>query len=150
MELYWCWSMKPSNKILSDLESLINKGLEDIHIPYQKGNSIRIGHFAIRENSKKGFYMIYDLHKNSQVARTFCKSSAVAIAKKLAQGQNCVDRILSIDKTIQKNYNDAVFYKYTIKVTKDALKREITETRYDIAKARTQQAKNELDKIIFG
>jgi len=140
--------MKPTDKLVKELELLINKGLEDVYFPYQKGNSIRIGPMIIRYN-KKGFYLVYDTRDNLQVARTFCKSSAVAIAKKLAQGSNCVEKILEIDKRIQKYYNDAVFYKYTMKVTRDDVKRDITSTRYDIARRETEVARNRLDQYIF-
>ena len=140
--------MKPSNNLATELESLINKGLDGIYFPYQKGNSIRIGHIVIREN-KKGFFLIYNATENVQVATTFCKSSAVAIAKKLAQGDDVIKTVLDIDKVIQKNFNDAVFFKHTMKVTKDSVKREVTATRYDIAKTRTEHARGQLDRFIF-
>jgi len=140
--------MKPTNKLVSELETLINNGLDGIYFPYQKGNSIRIGPMIVRSN-KKGFYLVYDTRDNSQVARTFCKSSAVAIAKTQAQGKNYKETILEIDSRIQKHYNDAVFFKYTMKVTKDEFKKEITATRYDIAKAETETARNRLDQFIF-
>lgn len=140
--------MKPTNKLVKELETLINNGLDGIYFPYQKGNSIRIGPMIVRSN-KKGFYLVYDTRDNIQVARTFCKSSAVAIAKKLAQGTNCVEKILEIDKRIQKFYNDAVFYKYTMNITTDDVKRDITATRYDIAKCETEAARNRLDQYIF-
>ena len=141
--------MKPSNNLAIELEALINKNLDGVYFPYQKGNSIRIGHLVVREN-KKGFYMVYDVTKNTQVTKTFCKSSAVAIAKKLAQGHDVINKVLDIDKVIQKNYNDAVFFKHTMKVTKDSFKREVIATRYDIAKSKTEHARCQLDYFIFG
>jgi hypothetical protein len=140
--------MKPSNNLVKELELLINNGLKDAYLPYQKGNSIRIGHMIVRLN-KKGFYLVYDSKTNSQVAKTFCKSSAIAIAKKRAQGQDVTSAVLNIDKVIQKHYNDAVFFKYTMKVTKDDLKRDVVSTRYQIAKDRTAHARGQLDKFIF-
>jgi len=140
--------MKPSNNLVKELELLINNGLKDAYFPYQKGNSIRIGHMIVRLN-KKGFYLVYDSKNNSQVAKTFCKSSAVAIAKKLAQGKDVTSEVLHIDKVIQKNYNDAVFFKYTMKVTKDDLKRDVVAIRYQIARDRTEHARGQLDTFIF-
>lgn len=140
--------MKPSNNLVNELEVLINKGLKDAYFPYQKGNSIRIGHMIVREN-KKGFYLVYDAKTNSQVAKTFCKSSAVAIAKKLAQGIDVTNKVLDIDKVIQKNYNDAVFFKYTMRVTKDDFKKDIVSVRYEIAKDKTRHARGQLDRFIF-
>ena len=137
-----------NNKLLKDLEHLINGSVDPSLFPYAKGNSIRIGSFIVREN-KKGFFMIYDLSSNAQIAKTFCKTSAVALAKALSQGKSVGKNILEIDKDIQKWYNDCIFYKHTISVTKDDFKREITETRYQVAKDKTSQAKRQLDKYIY-
>ena len=89
-----------NNKLLKDLEHLINGSVDPSLFPYAKGNSIRIGSFIVREN-KKGFFMIYDLSSNAQIAKTFCKTSAVALAKALSQGKSVGKNILEIDKDIQ-------------------------------------------------
>lgn len=135
-------------QILKDLEEIINGSIDINLFPYKKGNSIRIGAFAIRSN-KKGFYKVYDCVNNVLVTETFCKTSAVALAKSLSQGKQAKKTILDIDKEIQKWYNDCVFYKHTMRVTKDDFKRDLTETRYEIAKDKTSHAKRQLDKYIY-
>jgi hypothetical protein len=42
-----------------------------------------------------------------------------------------------------------VFYKHNIKITKDYDRKDILEMRYDIAKRKTADAKQQLDRIIF-
>ena len=115
--------------------------------PYQKGNSIRIGKIVVRD-SKKGF-LIYDCQENKQVAITFSKTAALALAKSLSKGTNNISTVMDLDKTIQKNYMDAVFFTNTIKTSKDEFKKDVVLTRLEIAKARTAIAKSALDSIIF-
>lgn len=135
-------------KLIRDLEDLLAVSVDPAYFPYQKGNSIRIGKYVVREN-KRGFFRIFDCERNSQVAETFCKTSALALAKSLASGIDHRSKILYLDREIEKWYNDCVFYKYNIKVTKDYDRRDILEMRYDIAKRRTADAKQQLDRIIF-
>lgn len=136
-----------SEYVAAQLEEIVNKGLEDFPFPYQKGNSIRIKNLVIRK-SPKG-YLIYDTKDNKQITRTVFKSSALAIAKNLAQGKNFTDKILELEEKMSKHYNDALFYKHSIKTSTDPFKKEITETRLDIAIEESRRVRNILDSYIF-
>lgn len=136
-----------SDKVIEELEELVNKGLETSSFPVAKGNSIRIKHIVIRK-SPKGF-LIYDTKKNVQVARTMFKSTAIAIAKNLAEHKNIIDNVLKLDRIMLKHYTDAIFYKNTIKKTNDEFKKEVTETRLSIAIEETDKVRNTLDRYIF-
>jgi len=133
--------------LLKELQHLIEDKLDPSMFPYQKGNSIRIGKIVVRD-SKKGF-LIYDCQENKQVAITFSKTAALALAKSLSKGINRTQEVLSLDQTIQKNYLDAMFFTNTLKTTKDDFKKDVVLTRLEIAKARTATAKSALDSIIF-
>jgi hypothetical protein len=133
--------------LLKELQHLIEDKLDPSMFPYQKGNSIRIGKIVVRD-SKKGF-LIYDCQENKQVAITFSKTAALALAKSLSKGINRTQEVLSLDQTIQKNYLDAMFFTNTLKTTKDDFKKDVVLTRLEIAKARTANAKSALDRIIF-
>lgn len=134
-----------NSNLVKNLEELINKNLDATIIPYVRGNSIRIGRYAIRQ-AKAGWWVVYDCETNKQDARLFCKTAAVAYVKTKTQR----NKVKLLDHTIQKHYNDCLFYKYTMKKTKDPVKKEIIETRYDISYIETKQAKQSLDAIIFG
>lgn len=134
-------------QMLKDLEELLNGELDPTLFPYQKGNSIRIGKFVVRTSESS--YKIFDCEQNRMIAETFSKSAAVAIAKTLAKGKIANETILYIDKEIQKWYNDCMFYKHTIKKTKDLFKKEVVRVRYDIARDKTNHARRELDKYIY-
>ena len=133
-----------TSSLVKNLEELINKNIDKTVIPYVKGNSIRIGKYAIRQ-AKAGWWVVYNVETNTQDARLFCKTAAIAFCKSQAR-----QRVCELDQTIQKHYNDCVFYKYTMNRTDDPVKKEITETRYDISYAETKRAKQSLDAIIFG
>jgi|TARA_B110000858_G_scaffold180395_1_gene217942 hypothetical protein len=136
-----------NNKLLTELEKLIEVNLDPSMFPYQKGNSIRIGKMIVR-NSKKGF-MIFDCQENKQIAITFSKTAAIALAKGLSKGNNITSKIINLDKVIQKHYNDAMFYSNTLRNTTDNVKRDISKTRLEIAKLHTEDARDALDFIIF-
>ena len=136
-----------SDNLLSDLEEIVDKGLEDSAIPYAKGNSIRIKQYVIRK-SKVG-YLIYDSSTNKQIHRTQFKSVAIAIAKNLAERRNRIDSILDIENNLAKHYNDAIFYKNTIKKTKCEATRLTRETRLQISLVEAQKMRDKLDTFIF-
>ena len=134
-----------TSNLVKNLEELINKNLDTSVIPYVKGNSIRIGKYAIRQ-AKAGWWVVYDCETNKQDARLFCKTAAVAYVKTKHQKE----KVVTLDKTIQKHFNDCLFYRYTLKKTTDPVKKDIVETRYDISYRETKYAKQSLDAIIFG
>ena len=141
-------SNKLTPKLARELEYLINKNIDTSYFPYVKGKSIRIGHVIVRE-TKVGFFLVFDTKANKEIAKMFCKTAAVALAKNIARDRNQLNTIKELDKTIEKNYNDAVFHKHMMKVTKDETKFFIAQTRYDIAAARTKEAKDKLDCFIY-
>lgn len=130
----------------SKLEELIDNNIDKEAIPYVKGNSIRIKNIVIRK-SKVG-WLIYDIESNTQLARLFCKSSALAYAKCVAKG-NATARITELDNIIQKHYNDCIFYLHTLKKTKDSARAEVARVRYDISYGETHRATKDLEQFIF-
>lgn len=141
-------SSKLSPKIAQELEYLINKNLDTSFFPYVKGKSVRVGHIIVRE-TKVGFFLVFDTKENKEIAKMFCKTAALALAKSILKNRNQIKKIKELDRYIEKHYNDAVFHKHTMKVTKDDTRHFVAETRYDIAAARTKNAKEELDRIIY-
>lgn len=135
--------------LLKELQELLDKPIDPTMFPFQKGNSIRIGQYIVREK-KNGKFRVYDCKNNHMITELFCKSSAVALAKTMAKGNTTnISSIQSIDKEIQKWYNDCVFYRHTLKVTKDCIKKDIVETRYEIARDKTTSIRKQLDKYIY-
>lgn len=136
-----------TNALVKELEDIVNNGIEHSLMPYVKGRSIRIKNFVIRENSKG--YLIYDIKENRQVSKTQFKSTAVAIAKTLADGQDLVSTIMQYDQKLTKHYNDAVFYKHSIKNSNDRGQQEVRKIRLELALEQTASIRDKIDHFIF-
>ena len=143
-------SKKFTPELALELENLINNTIDKSFLPYVKGKSIRIGHVIVRE-TKVGFFLVFDTKENQEIAKMFCKTGAVALAKSIVSKQNDAEIkiIKSLDNVISKNFNDAIFYKHTIKVTKDDIKKQVAQKRYSVARDATQHAKDKLDTFIY-
>lgn len=100
------------SKLLKDLEELLESEMLTNPLPVIKGNSIRIKNYIIRK-TKIG-YAIYDCNLKQQITSTSFKKSAIAIAKTLSEGANCVDKIAALDREALKHYNDILVYRNTI------------------------------------
>ena len=137
-----------NNQIIEELSDLINRSIDIADFPYKKGNSIRIGGYAIRK--KKSAYIIIDCSTNKIIHQCFSQTAAIALTKKLAKNDNTDHHeIIKLDQLLQKNYIDCIFYSHTIKNTSDELKRACTYDRYDIAKYKVENATQALESHIF-
>ena len=84
------------------------------------------------------------------MAKTFCKTSAVALAKTyIKDDPRQVKEIERLDNIIARNFNDAIFYKHTIRTTKEEIRKFVALTRYDLASQKTREAKELLDSYIY-
>jgi|TARA_B100000497_G_C7536295_1_gene324861 hypothetical protein len=100
------------SKLLKDLEEILESEMLSNPLPVVKGNSIRIKNYIVRK-TKIG-YSIYDCNLKQQITSTSFKKSAIAIAKTLSEGANCVEKIEDLDRQALKHYNDILVYKHTI------------------------------------
>ena len=141
--------MNIDKSLALQLEEIITAGLEDVPIPYQKGNSIRIKHIAIRKH--KNGYKLFDCATNSHVVTTFSKTGAIAIAKILAEGgaQSDVQMISTLDDKVAKHYMDAVFAKRAYETSKDEVRRDNAEVLLDIAMDKAYQSLEVIESYIF-
>jgi hypothetical protein len=131
-----------NEKILKELEDIVNRGLADSYFPLVTKNSIRIKHMLVRK-SKSG-YLVIDTKEGKQIAFTEFKSTALALAKTIAKGLKGIDEILNLE-----HYHDAMFYENTINKTKDNFVRETRKVRLDIALEETQRVRKKIDYFIF-
>ena len=140
--------MKYNSHYAKQLEEIINAGLKEIPIPYEKGNSIRIKHIIVRKHSNG--YRIFDCRCNKHIETVFCKTAAVAIAKGLAENKNYgIDNIVSLDQDVCKHYNDALYAKRSMKNAENDDVRTTAEIKYDIAVDKAWYALDQIEKFIF-
>jgi AAA+ ATPase superfamily predicted ATPase len=141
--------MKPTNRdIIASLNEIIEDGVIRYPIPVKKGNSIRIKNAIVRKN--KHGYHIFDAANREFHDYSYSLATALAIAKSLATNKyKEVDTIKYLDQKLSKYYNDALFYKYTIENTKDEIRRDSAEMRYDIALEECRRIKEQIETYIF-
>lgn len=137
-----------SKKHLKDLEQLVEEGMRNIDMPHVSNGNIRIKNYLIRKNLQNTFSII-DLKAQQKIYVTNYKYSAIALVKALCNNQ-VVDKILKLDQQLLKHSNDAMFYKYSMKKTKDHGYLEIREVRLDLALHETTQIKKKLNTYIYG
>lgn len=136
-----------NKKLIEELNEIVDKGLSSADLPYKIGNSIRVGKFVIREKNDQ--YLIFNCQENNLVTKTYNLASALAIAKKLNKGKNVINEVLHYDKILNKHNNDIVFYKHTIKKTKETARKITLRIRFEEAVIHVEHAKQSLDRFIF-
>ena len=134
--------------ILQQLEDIVSNSKYLAKIPYQKGNSIRIGKYVIRKN--KSGYLIYDCKSHEQKTSTWSKSAALALVKGWEESKTNEVEITRLDKIVEKNELDAMFYKNTVNKSSEASRVLSAQTRLDIANQLIYDARVKLaDMIIY-
>jgi len=130
-------------KLLNDLAYIIESGLAKTPIPHIQDNSIRIGKIII--TPKSDGYIVYCLKTKNRLGKTYSKNAALALANKSHRALE----ILDLDRTYSKYDIDCMFYKHTLKHSKDDLKRDISEIRLSDAVDRRKAVADKLNKFIF-
>ena len=135
-------------RTLQQLEDIVTNSKYLAKIPYQKGNSIRIGKYVIRKN--KSGYLIYDCKTHEQKKSTWSKSAALALVKGWEESKTNEVEITRLDKIVEKNELDAMFYKNTVNKSSEASRVLSAQTRLDIANQLIYDARVKLaDMIIY-
>tara|TARA_B100000683_G_scaffold238546_1_gene244497 strand:+ start:3820 stop:4248 length:429 start_codon:yes stop_codon:yes gene_type:complete len=140
--------MTIDHHLKQQLEEIIESGLVEVPIPYQKGNSIRIRHIVIR-NHHNG-YRIFNIKSNKHVCTTFSKTAALAIAKMSAENTpfNLKD-IQKLDDKVTKHYMDAVYAKRAMETADSDERKDSAEVRFDIATENAWTALADIERYIF-
>lgn len=139
-------------KLQSDLDEIMESGLQKVHIPFVKGKgkSVRIKNTIFRESKKEGGYLIFDVGSHKRVATTFSKRGAIALAKARARNDEHTQRtVLDLDQKLGKHYMSSIFHKHTTEQTDDDMRREAAEMRFELAKDHTWSYICQLDEFIF-
>ncbi len=132
---------------LEELKSIINRNIHDYVIPEQRGNTIRIGYIVIRYSKTAG-YLIFDSKKQMQLANTYSKYAALAFAKAYMLGKD-TNKIINLDKKIEKNETDVIFYEHTIENTKNDIKKSIAVDLKNNCEIIAEDAKQQLEFLLF-
>lgn len=139
--------MKDLNLAVQELEDIIESNLENLTLPYKKGNSVRLGHIVIRKSKKLG-YIVFDSKSNKSITNTFSISAALAVAKAATQ-KTPIYGIMKYDSIIEKNYNDSQFYSHIINGNASEPRKNAIASLLEISNTRVDAAKTALDKFIM-
>lgn len=135
------------NNIYKQLETIIEHGIKNNPLPFKKGNSIRVGKIAVRQNRNNN-YVVVDIENNKSVGTVLTLRGALALAKSYKK-YNELAIIKTLDRKYFKNYNDCIFYKATLAITKDDFKKSIVKDRLEIAEDEMLAMAKSLEDIIF-
>lgn len=137
--------MTKYDKAIKELQALlVSKELEDI--PHVLENKIVIGNFLIKP-AKYGDYWLIDRRDHTKEL-FYNKLSAVAAAKNYNK-THVKNEIRKLDKLLTKHSNDSIFYKHTIKKSKNLIRRESVQNRLDISNFYSRTAKQKLYNFII-
>lgn len=134
-------------KLIDDLENLVDTKVNLYDFPYECSDCIRIGNNEIKKTARG--YEVYDTKSNTLIANTFCKTSALAIARNLTKGVNLTESILRYDRVIEKHSTDSMHYIYSIKKLTDMHDRELREDRLGVSLQKVRWARQKLNSYIF-
>jgi hypothetical protein len=130
-----------------ELETLIHKMLVSHPLPYKKGKSIRVGPVVIRESRQQGF-IIFDCIEQTQLAITYSKGAALAVAKCHINKQD-YQEVLRLDRIFQKHDIDCLHYQYIIGKSSNESLRYVNINRLEISEAESEIAKQDIEDILF-
>lgn len=84
------------------------------------------------------------------IASTFLKVTAFALVKMHEKKMSHrMQELEDHDLKFQKNYNDSVFYKNTMNVSKDSIRRDNALWRYELVNEKVKSAKSQIDRIFY-
>jgi len=138
-------SKKTKKIVIDQLAAFLQQDIVK-NLPITNKDNILIGKYKVEYNSNG--YFVIDLKKNILIAETFTKSAALALIKALRKNDT-FKHILDLDKIIEKNTIDSLFYKNTIKKTKNKNTRIATIYRLQLASMNLFYAKEELYSLVI-
>jgi len=130
-----------------NLENIIDNSTSLNFLPIVTGNDVQINAYTI--NEKFDGYSVRHTKQDKIVAVTSTKSAALAfVTNRLRKGTQ-ENNIKILDYVIAKNKIDEIFYKQTIRKTKNKQQKFATQTQLQIAQQDIHMARQELYGIIF-
>jgi hypothetical protein len=141
--------MKHTNpEIIKTLNEIMEAGLAEYPVPFKKGNSVRIKNVVMRKNGKG--YHVFNLIDKQHVIFTPSKTTALAVAHCTAHGLDYhVTDIRRLEEKMSKYYNDAIFYKYTVEHSKDEVRADSAQMRFEIAIDECMRIRDQIENYLF-
>lgn len=132
---------------IESLRNLVNDSKFLQLLPIVHNQNIQISSYTVSDTID-GF-VVKDTKTQKELSITTTKHAAIALVKDMLRNGNLSREIHVLDYVISKNKIDEIFYKQTLKASKDPTVKFVAKTRLQIARQDTHQARQELYDIIF-
>lgn len=136
-----------NKKTLAHLENLFSNTDILKNFPIFENNNLRIGKFLITKTID-GFEVTSE-NTNKVIGFFYNRGGAIAFVQNKMRNLRLEKKIQDLDWTILKQNNDCIFYKNSIKKSKNRKHKISLLARIDLAEHSIKDARTELQEIIF-
>jgi len=138
---------KMNYQLIDNLTKLFDNTSFINYYPVIEVDNIILGNFVIKKLVDG--YEITNIKDKNYKLTTWSKSGALALVQAILFNKKNAKIILHLDETIAKNEIDTQFYKSHLKVCKNKINKQVTKARLLAAIYNTNEAKRNLEEIIF-
>ena len=136
-----------ANSLENMLHDIMVKG--GLIVPIGK-NTFKYKNYLVVRDQSNGWSVFQVGQTKKHIASTFLKVSAFAICKAHDRARlKTVEEIKYEDAVFERNYLDSLFFKNTIKVSKDFERKDTALWRYEIVHSKARDAKQKIDRIFY-
>jgi len=131
--------------LIKEIENLIDSPVDPSLFPVKKGNRIFLLDCVIKKQNG-----VYQVFKNKTLQKQFyTKIAAVAYAKNSHRKNTNDLEIQRLDRLLEKNLIDCVFYRNQIENTEKEETRQCTKIRFEDSRAHIKDIRDKLRSFIF-
>lgn len=113
-------------------------------------NTFKYKNYLVVRDQDIGWSVFQVGNTKKHIASTFLKVSAFAVCKAHDRFRfSTVDDVKNADAIFERNYLDSIFFKNTIKISKDYDRKDTALWRYEIVHSKARDAKEKIDRIFY-
>lgn len=131
--------------LINEIENLINSPVDASLFPVKKGKKILISPYTITETN--GLYTVSN--KNNQLGVFYTKLGAIAFARENRKNRPYLQEIKRLDRLLEKQLNDCVFYRNKVEKAKDKDSKRCATIRFEDSRAHIKEVRDKLRSFIF-
>ena len=132
---------------VEELKTIIDSNIHDYVLPEKDGGTIKLGHTIIRKSRTAG-YLVFDARKQQQIANIYSKHAALVYAKNYINNRDN-RAVLDLDRCLEKNEMDVIFFQHTIETTRNEIRRAIATDRLKNCELVIDNTKQKLESLLL-
>lgn len=131
--------------IAKDLKNIVEKSVDPLLFPMQKGSKIFIGNCVIKYHDN-----CWNVYKEQNLQLTTeTKTAAIAAARALRKNSSKIEEIKRLDRLINKNISDCIYYKNYLNSQTNQDTKVCASIRLEDSRLRIKDARDKLESFIF-